>query len=166
MLYSSALTTKYLPWFLCIFVALLEGVFLFQKLSLIDVQIDNNCLKKITRDSDTCNQCLSNCRWRLIFHQMLLKRNDESPLLVELWILQSIACLQTGTGLLIILTESFSYKSKIYLLLAALERSQLSKLLCCYHKDGWDSLDLCELASKEVVFSERGAYPSPLNSKL
>ena len=52
------------------------------------------------------------------------------------------------------------------LLLAALERSQLSKLLCCYHMDGWDSLDLCELASKEVVFSERGAYPSPLNSKL
>ena len=31
---------------------------------------------------------------------------------------------------------------------------------------GLDSLDLCELASKEVVFSERGAYPSPLNSKL
>ena len=96
---------------------------------------------------------------------MLLKRNDESPLLVELRTLQSIADLRTRTDLLIILTESFSYKSKIYLLLAALERSQLSKLLCCYHKDGWDSLDLCELASKEVVFSERGAYPSPLNCR-
>ena len=33
---------------------------------------------------------------------------------------------------------------------------------------GLDSLDLCELASKEVslMFSERAAYPSPLNSKL
>ena len=79
---------------------------------------------------------------------------------------QAIIGFQIHTDLLIVLTESFSYKSKIYLLLAALERSQLSKLLCCYHMDGWDSLDLCELASKEVVFSERGAYPSPLNSKL
>ena len=26
-----------------------------------------------------------------------------------------------------------------FILLAALEKSQLSKLFCCYHIDGWDS---------------------------
>ena len=116
--------------------------------------------------SGICSPCLGLHHWKWVPHQRLWGPTGGSHQAGELWILQSIACLRTRTDLLIILTESFSYKSKIYLLLAALERSQLSKLLCCYHMDGWDSLDLCELASKEVVFSERGAYPSPLNSKL